>query len=143
LALAGEGIEAYLCDSSDASLEGSSQMELHKSMKKIEAIIRSSKFEAAKEALGEIGIDFFTFSEVKGYGRQKGDHVVYRGAAYDVGYIARLKLEIVLTQDKLASAIETIRKAAHTGEIGDGKILCYDLNQFISIRTGLVNESAL
>lgn len=112
-------------------------------MKKIEAIIRSSKFEATKEALANIGINFFTFSSVKGYGKQKGDHVVYRGSAYDIGYIARTKLELVVEDEVLTKAINAIRNVAQTGEIGDGKIICYDLHQFISIRTGLVNESAL
>ena len=74
-------------------------------MKKIEAIIRSSKFDAVKDALRDIGVNFFTFMEVKGYGKQKGDHVVYRGAVYDVGYIARLMLEIIVTDEKLPEAV--------------------------------------
>ncbi len=112
-------------------------------MKKIEAIIRSSKFEAVKESLEAIGTRFFTFLEVKGYGKQKGDHVVYRGAAYDVGYIARIQLEIIVADDKVSAIIEAIRSAAHSGEIGDGKIIVTDIEQIISIRTGEINESAI
>lgn len=112
-------------------------------MKKIEAIIRSSKFEAVKESLEMIGTSFFTFLEVKGYGKQKGDHVVYRGAAYDVGYIGRIQLEIIVADEKVASIIEAIRSAAHTGDIGDGKIIITDIEQIISIRTGEINESAI
>lgn len=112
-------------------------------MKKIEAIIRSSRFDAVKEALAEIHVNFFTFYEVKGFGKQRGKHVVYRGAVYDVGYIARLKLEIVLPDDKIAEACRTIREAARTGEVGDGKILVFPLDEITSIRTGGVNESAV
>jgi nitrogen regulatory protein PII len=112
-------------------------------VKKIEAIIRSSKFEEVKNALSDIGIDFFTFMEVKGYGKQKGDHVVYRGAVYDVGYIARLKIELVTTDEKLEEVVETILKAARDGEIGDGKIIISDIERMISIRTGQSDSSAI
>ena len=112
-------------------------------MKKIEAIIRSSRFDEVKDALSQIGINFFTFFEVKGFGKQKGDHVVYRGAVYDVGYIARLMLEIITTDDKVDEAVDLIKNAAHTGEIGDGKIIVSDIAHIISIRTGQENESAL
>ena len=112
-------------------------------MKKIVAIIRSSKFDEVKEALNQIDINFFTFMEVKGYGKQKGEHVVYRGAVYDAGYIARLKLEIFITDEKVTHVVEAIREAAHTGEIGDGKICVINMEELISIRTGHRNESAL
>ncbi len=112
-------------------------------MQKIEAIIRSSKFEEVKDALSEIGIDFFTFMEVKGYGKQQGDHVVYRGAVYDIGYIARLKLEILTTNAIVKDAVEAIKSAAKTGEIGDGKIVVMNVNEIHSIRTGYTDESAL
>ena len=112
-------------------------------MKKIEAIIRSSRFDEVKDALSKIGINFFTFFEVKGFGKQKGDHVVYRGAVYDVGYIARLMLEIITTDDKVAEAVDLIKNAARTGEIGDGKIITSDIASIVSIRTGQENESAL
>jgi nitrogen regulatory protein PII len=112
-------------------------------MKKIVAIIRSSKFDEVKEALNQIDINFFTFMEVKGYGKQKGEHVVYRGAVYDAGYIARLKLEIFTTEEITARAVKVIRESAHTGEIGDGKICVINMEELTSIRTGHTNESAL
>lgn len=112
-------------------------------MKKIEAIIRSSKFDSVKEALDAIDIRFFTFMEVRGFGKQKGDHVVYRGAAYDIGHIARMALEIIVEDDKVHLVVKTIREAAHTGEIGDGKIIVSDVLNIISISTGQENESAI
>lgn len=112
-------------------------------MKKIEAIIRSSKFESVKTALSEIGTNFFTYYEVKGFGKQAGEHVVYRGAEYDLGYIARIKVEVLVTDDNSEKVANTIRKAAHTGEIGDGKIIISPIEEVISIRTAKINESAL
>ena len=112
-------------------------------MKKIEAIIRSSKFESVKTALSEIGASFFTYKEVKGFGKQATEHVTYRGAEYDLGYIARIQIEIIVANDSAAKVIETIRKAAHTGEIGDGKIIISTIDEIISIRTSKSNESAL
>ena len=112
-------------------------------MKKIEAIIRSSKFDEVKNALQEINVHFFTFMEVKGYGKQKGEHVVYRGAVYDVGYIARMKLEIIIPDEKEVEIVNTIREAARTGEVGDGKIIVTKIEQMIGIRTGELDQSAL
>lgn len=112
-------------------------------MKKIEAIIRSSKFEAVKTALSEGGANFFSFMEVKGFGKQATEHVMYRGAEYDLGYIARIKIEIVVTNDNAEKVIETIRTAAHTGEIGDGKIIISTIDEIVSVRTAKSNESAL
>jgi nitrogen regulatory protein P-II 1 len=112
-------------------------------MKKIEAIIRSAKFEEVREALGKIGISFFTFMEVKGYGHQKGEHRVYRGTAYDIGYIARLKLEILVEEDKLETAVKTICESARTGEIGDGKIMVSSIEHVMRIRTGEVDSDAI
>lgn len=112
-------------------------------MKKIEAIIRSSKFDDVKQALDGIDTRFFTFMEVKGYGKQKGEHVVYRGAAYDVGYIARMAIEIIVADEKADLVVKTIRDAAHTGEIGDGKIIITNVLDIVSIRTGQENESAI
>ena len=112
-------------------------------MKKIEAIIRSSRFDEVKDALSKIGINFFTFLEVKGFGKQKGEHVVYRGAVYDVGYIARLQLEIIVPDGQVEEAIDVIKEAAKTGDIGDGKIIVTAIEQVLSIRTGQVDESAI
>lgn len=105
-------------------------------MKKIIAIIRSSKFEEVREALSGIGINFFTFLEVKGFGRQKGEEVSYRGAVYDVGYIARIQLELVVPADQENSVINCIREAARTGEVGDGKIFVSNVDRVIGIRSG-------
>jgi len=104
-------------------------------MKKIEAIIRSSKFEAVKEALAESGINFFTFYEVKGYGHQKGKELSYRGAVYDVGYIGRVKLEIIISDESVKVAFDTISKAAHTGENGDGLVLVSSVDDILNIRS--------
>ena len=112
-------------------------------MKKIEAIIRSSKFADVREALSEIGIKFFTFMEVNGDRLQKGAHVPYRGAAYDVGYIARLKLEILVEDDKVESVLGVIVESGKTGEIGDGKVSVYSVEQLVRIRTGEKAEAAL
>jgi nitrogen regulatory protein P-II 1 len=112
-------------------------------MKKLEAIVRSSKFETVKNELAKIGINFFTFFEVKGYGRQASEHVVYRGAEYDIGYIARIKIELIAEDANVKRIAETIRNAANTGEIGDGKIFITPIEEIISIRTGNINESAL
>ncbi len=112
-------------------------------MKKIEAVIRSSKFNDVRTALGEIGIKFFTFMEVKGYGLQKGAHVTYRGVAYDMGYIGRLKLEIFATDDKVDEIIGVIVSSGQTGEIGDGKVSVYPVERVVRIRTGEEDVDAL
>ena len=98
-------------------------------MKKIEAIIRSSKFDDVKDALADIHVDFFTFMEVKGFGREKRDEVIYRGAIYDVGYIARMKLQIFCTDDRVDEIVKIILSSAKTGEIGDGKVIVVDVEE--------------
>ena len=112
-------------------------------MKKIEAIVRASKFEAVKEALAEKEIYFFTFYEVKGYGHQKGESISYRGAVYDVGYIARIKLEILVSDEFVAAATEAIELAAKTKEKGDGLIYVSELEKTINIRTGRTGSEAI
>lgn len=112
-------------------------------MKKINAIIRASKFDEVKDALAEKGIYFFTFTEVKGYGHQKGEHRVYRGTPYDVGYIARIQLEIILSEAFVEKAIDAIKEAAHTGEKGDGLITVKQLENVINIRTGKTGSEAI
>jgi len=112
-------------------------------MKKIEAIVRASKFENVKEALAEKQINFFTFYEVKGYGHQKSESRSYRGTVYDVGYIARIKLEILVSEAFLEAALEAITKAAHTGDKGDGLIYVSKLDQTINIRTGKKGADAI
>ena len=111
-------------------------------MKKIEATIRSSKFDEVQEALHTIGIDYFTYMEVKGVGKQKSE-VFYRGAHYDMGSIPRIMLEIVVPEEKVNAVVDCILKAAKTGDIGDGKIFIYDVERVIRIRTGEVGVAAL
>lgn len=112
-------------------------------MKKIEAIIRLAKFEDIKEGLLEVGIKFYTFMEVKGHGMEKGDGITYRGVPYDSGHIPRLQLEIIVDDDKLDEVIECIIENGQTGKIGDGKIIVTNVESFIRIRTGEMQERAL
>ncbi len=113
-------------------------------MKKIEAIIKPFKLDDVKEALVEAGIEGMTVSEVKGYGRQQGHSELYRGAEYVVDFIHKVKIEIVVSADEyLETAIEAIKRAAHTGKIGDGKIFVYDIEKAIRIRTGEEDQEAL
>lgn len=112
-------------------------------MKKIEAIVRASKFEAVKEALSAKDINFFTFYEVKGYGHEKGKHVSYRGATYDVGYIARIKLEIIVSDQFIDAAVTAITQAAKTGEKGDGIVYVSSIDDIINIRTGLQGAESI
>jgi len=112
-------------------------------MKKIEAIVRASKFEEVKEALAEKEINFFTFYEVKGYGHQKSKSRSYRGTVYDVGYIARIKLEILISENFVDLALEAIESAAKTGEKGDGLVCVTDIEKTVNIRTGRTGSEAI
>ena len=112
-------------------------------MKKIECIIRPTKLDEVKDALGELGISGLTVTEVRGCGRQKGHTERYRGAEYTVNLLAKVKIELVVREADAAGAIEAIRKAAATGEIGDGKIFVSPLEQAVRIRTGEQGEAAL
>ena len=112
-------------------------------MKKIEAIVRASKFGEVKDALAEREIYFFTFYEVKGYGHQKGETRSYRGTVYDVGYLARIKIEIIVSEHFLETAISVIEAAAKTGEKGDGLIYVSDLDKTVNIRTGKTGSEAI
>ncbi len=105
-------------------------------MKKIEAIIKPFKLEEVKDALALVGISGVTVTEVKGFGRQKGHKEMYRGAEYVVEFLPKVKLEVVVTDDKLAPALKTITKAAATGRIGDGKIFVVNVEDAVRIRTG-------
>ena len=105
-------------------------------MKKVEAIIKPFKLEEVKEAIGEVGVQGLTVTEVKGFGRQKGHKEVYRGAEYVVEFLPKVKLEIVVTDEKLQEVVEAITKAASTGRIGDGKIFVSPIEEAIRIRTG-------
>lgn len=112
-------------------------------MRKVVAIIRASKFEQVKEALAGAGINFFTYYEVRGFGMQKGEKKVYRGAVYDAGYIARYKLEILLSEEQVDSAVQAIQSTGKTGTIGDGKIYISPVEEVIRIRTGERGKDAV
>ena len=103
-------------------------------MMKVEAIIRHFKLEEVKDALTEVGVQGMTVSEVRGFGRQKGQKEQYRGAEYTVDFLPKAKMEIVVSKDQLKTVIDTILRTARTGQIGDGKIFITDLNEMIRIR---------
>ena len=111
-------------------------------MKKIEAIIQPFKLEPVKEALHAISVQGMTVTEVKGFGRQKGIREVYRGMEYQVDFLPKVKLEIVTSDDKVQSIIDTIVDKARTGRIGDGKIFVSEVGEILRIRTGELGESA-
>ena len=112
-------------------------------MKKIEAIIKPFKLEEVKDALAAIGVEGMTITEVKGFGRQKGHTEIYRGSEYTVDFLPKLKMEIVLPDEKVESAIAAIIAAARTGKIGDGKIFTLPLEQAIRIRTEEKGDHAI
>jgi nitrogen regulatory protein P-II 1 len=112
-------------------------------MKKIEAIFKPFKLDEVREALSEIGVSGLTVTEVKGFGRQKGHTELYRGAEYVVDFLPKVKVEVVIPDKLLDSAIDAIVKAARTGKIGDGKIFVTSVNQVIRIRTGETDEAAI
>jgi len=112
-------------------------------MKKIEAIIKPFKLDDVKDALADIGVDGMTVTEVKGYGHQKGHKELYRGAEYSVDFLPKIKLEVVVTGDRLEPALEAIINAARTGKIGDGKIFVLPVEQTVRIRTGERDEEAV
>ncbi len=112
-------------------------------MKKIEAIIKPFKLDDVKEALSEIGIYGMTVTEVNGYGRQKGHKEIYRGAEYVVDFVPKIKVEIVVNDDRTEEAVTTIRDAANSGKIGDGKIFVLSVEQAIRVRTGETGNEAL
>ena len=112
-------------------------------MKKIEAVVRHFKLEDVKNALIEKGITGMTITEVRGFGRQKGHTEMYRGTEYRVDFVPKVKLEFVVDDNKLKTAIDAIVKAAQTGQIGDGKIFVSSLEETVRIRTGETGHDAL
>ena len=112
-------------------------------MKKIEAIIKPFKLDEVREALSDIGVSGLTVTEVKGFGRQKGHTELYRGAEYVVDFLPKVKIEIVIADDLVDTAIDSIIKAAHTGKIGDGKIFVMSVEQVVRIRTGERGAAAI
>ena len=112
-------------------------------MKKIEAIIRHYKLEEVKDAIVDLGIHGMTITEVRGFGRQKGHAEMYRGTEYEVDFIPKLKIEVVVPDAQLDQAMKAIIDTARTGQIGDGKIFVHDLADVVRIRTGETGESTL
>ena len=112
-------------------------------MKKIEAIIKPFKLDEVKEQLNEIGIQGMTVSEVKGFGRTGGKTETYRGAEYLIDFVPKVKIEIVVPDDRVHDVIECIERAARTGKIGDGKIFVLPIDEAIRIRTGERGDNAL
>lgn len=112
-------------------------------MKKIEAIIKPFKLDDVKDALNAIGIAGMTVTEVKGFGRQKGHVELYRGAEYDITFIPKVKIEVVVAEDAVENVVATIMDKAKTGKIGDGKIFILNLDDVIRIRTGERGKAAI
>lgn len=112
-------------------------------MKKIEAIIKPSKLDEVKIALNDIGIQGMMISQVQGFGRQKGHVEYYRGAEYESTFIPKIKIEIVVTEDMAEKTVKAVQESARTGEIGDGKIFIYALENVVRIRTGETGPDAI
>ncbi|CCG18858.1 nitrogen regulatory protein P-II [Taylorella asinigenitalis 14/45] len=112
-------------------------------MKLVTAIIKPFKLDEVREALGEVGITGLTVTETKGFGRQKGHTELYRGAEYAVDFLPKVKIELLVKDDEVDSALEAIVEAAKTGKIGDGKIFVTNVEQVVRIRTGETGEAAI
>ena len=112
-------------------------------MKKVEALIRHYKLDEVKEALSKHGVTGMTVTEVRGFGRQKGHTERYRGAEYEVTFVPKIKIEVVVADGDLAGALEAITSTARTGQVGDGKIFVSELSTVIRIRTGETGDSAI
>jgi nitrogen regulatory protein P-II 1 len=112
-------------------------------MKQIEAIIKPFKLDEVKESLTKVGIQGMTITEVKGFGRQKGHTELYRGAEYSVDFLPKVKIQILVSDDKAPQVVETILKASRTGKIGDGKIFILPVDEVIRIRTGEKGPDAI
>lgn len=112
-------------------------------MKKVEAIIRHFKLEDVKKALTEQGVTGMTITEVRGFGRQKGHTEMYRGTEYEVDFVPKIKIEVIISDAKLQGVLDTIMRSAQTGQVGDGKIFVTSLSEAVRIRTGESGESAI
>ena len=112
-------------------------------MKLVSAIIKPFKLDEVRDSLTSVGVSGLTVSEVKGFGRQKGQTEIYRGAEYLVSFLPKVKIEIVVDDAQVERAVEAIQKAAHTGKIGDGKIFVTSVEHVVRIRTGETNEAAV
>jgi nitrogen regulatory protein P-II 1 len=112
-------------------------------MKKIEAIIKPFKLEEVKDALSSVGVEGMTVSEVKGFGRQKGHTEIYRGSEYTVDFLPKIRIELVLADDRVEAAVAAIIRGAKTGKIGDGKVFVLPVEQAVRIRTGESGDQAV
>lgn len=112
-------------------------------MKKVEAIIKPFKLDDVKDGLSNLGIKGLTVTEVKGFGRQRGHKEVYRGAEYQVDFVSKIKIEVVMESDLVAQAVKVIQEKARTGEIGDGKIFLTPVEEVVRIRTGETGKDAI
>ncbi|MBU0768595.1 MAG: P-II family nitrogen regulator [Proteobacteria bacterium] len=112
-------------------------------MKKIEAIIKPFKLDDVKDALNKIGINGMTISEIKGFGRQRGHKEIYRGAEYQVDFVPKIKIDVVVDSSLVDQVVDTIAKTANTGKVGDGKIFVLPVEEAVRIRTGETGESAI
>ena len=112
-------------------------------MKMISAVIKPFKLDEVRDALTALGIQGMTVAEVKGFGRQRGQTEIYRGAEYTVSFVPKIEIDVVVADDQAESAIEAIRTAAATGQIGDGKIFVIEVAQAVRIRTGETDAEAL
>ena len=112
-------------------------------MKFVEAIIKPFKLEEVREALTAVGVEGLTVSEVRGFGRQKGQREIYRGAEYEVNFVPKVKIEVAVSDEQVEGVVEAICQAAGTEQIGDGKIFVFNLDNAVRIRTGEKNEQAL
>jgi nitrogen regulatory protein P-II 1 len=112
-------------------------------MKKVEAIIRPFRIDDVREALGELGVKGMTLTEVKGYGRQKGHTELYRGSEYQIDFLPKIKLEVIVADNMVDKVVDTIMNAAKTGQVGDGKIFVYAVEDAVRVRTGESGEDAL
>jgi nitrogen regulatory protein P-II 2 len=112
-------------------------------MKMVMAVIKPFKLDEVREALTGLGVQGLTVTEVKGFGRQKGQTEIYRGAEYSVSFLPKVKIEVAVADPMVERVVETIQKTANTGKIGDGKIFVYDISHAVRIRTGETNSDAL
>ena len=112
-------------------------------MKKIEAIIKPFKLDEVREGLSSIGVSGITMTEVRGFGRQKGHKELYRGAEYNVDFLPKIKIELIVPDSLVDRAVETILEQAKTGKIGDGKIFVFNVEQVVRVRTGETDEDAI
>ena len=112
-------------------------------MKKVDAFIKPFKLDAVKDALAEVGVLGMSVIEVRGFGRQRGHSEVYRGAEYKVDFLPKMKIEVAVSDENLERAVEAILSGAHTGDVGDGKILISELTEVIRIRTGEAGDGAI